>query len=80
MSVVNISEPEGETVTRGSPYKFAMLNSPEISHLGKLCISPNGLNQLSYNLWNGRKIDQATIVQIFRHRGAVISEIPQKQY
>ena len=40
-SVVKISDPEGETVTRGSLYKFAMLNSPEISHLGKTLISPN---------------------------------------
>ena len=39
--VVNISDPEGETVTRGSPYKFDLLNSLEISHLGKTRISPN---------------------------------------
>ena len=36
ISMVNISDPEGETVTRGSSYKFIMLNSPEISHLGKI--------------------------------------------
>ena len=36
LSMVNVSHPEGETVTRGSLYKFAMLNSIEISHLGKL--------------------------------------------
>ena len=39
--VVKFSDPEGETVTRGSPYKVAMLNSPEISHLGRTLISPN---------------------------------------
>ena len=33
--VVKVSDPEGETVTRGSLYKFAMLNSPKTSHLGK---------------------------------------------
>ena len=32
---------EDEQGTRGSPYKFPMLNSPEISQLGKTLISPN---------------------------------------
>ena len=41
VSVVKVFDPEGETVTRGSPYKFTMLNSPEISHLGNTLISPN---------------------------------------
>ena len=41
VSVVKVSDPEGETVTHGSPYKFVMLNSPEISHRGKIRISPN---------------------------------------
>ena len=41
ISVVIFSDPQGETVTCGSLYKFAMLNSPEISHLGKTLISPN---------------------------------------
>ena len=49
--VINVSDPEGETVPCRSPYKFDMLNSPEISHLGKLCISPNWWNQLCSNLW-----------------------------
>ena len=40
-SVVNVYDLEGEIVTCGSMYKFAILNSPEISHLGKTCISPN---------------------------------------
>ena len=44
-SMVKILDPEGETVTHGSPYKFIMLNSPEISHLGKTLISPNCGNQ-----------------------------------
>ena len=39
--VVKVSDPDDETGTRGSPYKFAMLNNPEISHLGKTLISPN---------------------------------------
>ena len=39
--VVKFSDPEGETTTRGSSYKFVMLNSPEISHLGKNLINPN---------------------------------------
>ena len=39
--MVQVSEPEDETVTRGSPYNFAMLNSAKIGHLGKMIISPN---------------------------------------
>ena len=42
-SLVTISEPEMKTVTRGKPYKFALLNSPKImsrrSVPGKKCIS-----------------------------------------
>ena len=42
-SLVSISEPEMKTVTRGKPYKFALLNSPKIlsrrSVPGKKCIS-----------------------------------------
>ena len=41
ISMVKCSDPDDETVTRGSMYKFAMLNSLEISHLGKTLISPN---------------------------------------
>ena len=41
ISVVNVLGPEGETMTCGSLYKSSMLNSPEISHLGKTIISPN---------------------------------------
>ena len=40
-SVVRTSDPEDETVTRGSLYKFALLNSPEMSHLGKMRICSN---------------------------------------
>ena len=43
--VVNNLDPEGETVTHGSPYKFAMLNTPELSHRGNTIISPNWCNQ-----------------------------------
>ena len=39
--VVKVSYPEGETVTRGSQYKFAMLNNLEFSHRGKTIISSN---------------------------------------
>ena len=39
VSVVKFSDLEGETMTLGSSYKFAMLKSPEISNLGKICIS-----------------------------------------
>ena len=39
--VVNVSDPKGETVTGGSLYKFSIVKSPEISHLGKTLISTN---------------------------------------
>ena len=39
--VVKVSNPKGEKVTHGSLYKFAMLNSIEINHLGKTLISTN---------------------------------------
>ena len=41
LSVGNVSDLDDETGTRGSSYKFAMLNSPKIIHLGKTLISPN---------------------------------------
>ena len=40
--VVKFSDPDDETRTCGSLYKFSILNNPEISHLGKNLISPNG--------------------------------------
>ena len=39
--VVKVSNLEDETVTCGSPYMFAIMNSPEKGHLGKTLISPN---------------------------------------
>ena len=41
LSVVKNFDHEGETLTRGSLYKFAMLKSLEIGHLGKTLINPN---------------------------------------
>ena len=41
ISMVKFSYSDDETGTCGSPYKFAMLNSPEIRHLGKTLICPN---------------------------------------
>ena len=55
LSVVKVSDPEGETVTRGSPYNFYILNSPEISHLGKTIINPNWWNQFCSNMWCGKE-------------------------
>ena len=49
--MVKFLDPKGETWTRGSPYKFSMLNSPELSHRGKNIISPNWWNQLWWKLW-----------------------------
>ena len=39
--VVQVSDLEDKTMTRGIPYNLAMLNSPEIGHLGKTIIRPN---------------------------------------
>ena len=39
--VVKFLDPNDETITHGIPYNFAMLNSPETCHLGKILISPN---------------------------------------
>ena len=39
LSMVQISEPEDEPVTRGMLYNFTVLNSPVIGHLGKMIIS-----------------------------------------
>ena len=44
--VVKIVDPKFETVTCVSPYKFTLLDSLEMSHLGKTCISPNWSNKL----------------------------------
>ena len=41
ISVVDVSYPEDETVTCGSPYNFVVLNNPVTGHLGKIIISPN---------------------------------------
>ena len=41
LSVVEFLDPEDETVTGGSLYNFAILNSLETGHLGKPLISPN---------------------------------------
>ena len=35
-----ISDSEDEPMTRGSPYNFAVLNSPVTGHLGKRIINP----------------------------------------
>ena len=68
LSVVKFSDIDGETGTRGSLYKFAMLNSPEISHLGKIHISPKTNYSLTYGV--GKKIDQDITGQSFRPLGA----------
>ena len=49
--MVKVLELKGEAMTRGSLYKFSMLKSPEISHLGKTLISPNWTNQFFSNMW-----------------------------
>ena len=48
--MLKIEDPEDEIETRGSAYKFTLLNSLEMSHLGKMRISPNWENQFCSNL------------------------------
>ena len=78
--MVKFLDPEGEIVTCGSPYKFAMLKSLEISHLGKTLISPIGQTNYGKKYGVGKRIDEATSVKSFRHRGEVLLDILQKQY
>ena len=40
-SMEEVSYPKYETLTRGSPYNFTILNSPVTSHIGKMIINPN---------------------------------------
>ena len=49
--MVQVSDPEYETVTRGSPYNISILNRPITSHLGKMIISPNWWNKFWWNMW-----------------------------
>ena len=51
LSVVWISEPEDEPVTRGMTYNFIVLNSPVTGHLGKMIINTNWWNQFWWNIW-----------------------------
>ena len=41
LSVFQVSDLDDKTVTFGSPYNFAMINSPKMGHLEKTIISPN---------------------------------------
>ena len=44
--VGEVSDPEDETVTCGSPYNFAIVNSSVTGHRGKRIINPNWSNKL----------------------------------
>ena len=39
--VIKVLDPDDETRTCRSPYKFSIRNNPEICHIGKTFISPN---------------------------------------
>ena len=53
--MVRVSDPEGEPVTHDNSYKFAMMNNPKISHLGKLLISPTWWIQFFSNMWGWKE-------------------------
>ena len=73
--MVQISELEDETLTRGRPYNFNVMNSPITGHLGKRTIIPN----YDETCGVGTRICEDNLVRNFRHRGAEILEISQKQ-
>ena len=53
--MVHFSDPECETVTCGRPYKFAILNSTQNSHLGNIWISPTWRIHFWSNLWGWKE-------------------------
>src|SRR5713101_3413372 len=53
--MVHFSDLGCETVTHGSLYKLAMLNSPQNSHLGTLNISPTWRIHFCSNLWGWKE-------------------------
>ena len=73
--VVKVLDPEGETVTHGSMYKFAMLKSLEISHLGKLSYVPIGETNSVQTCSFGKRTDEATLVRSLRDITVVLSDI-----
>ena len=76
--MVQSLDSEYEPVTRGSPYNFAVLNSPITGHLGKRIIIPNGEINSDENYGVRSVTCEVTSVRNVRHRGSVISEISQK--
>ena len=73
--MVQVLDLDKETMTCGSLYNFAMLNSPETGYLGKKIISPNWWNQSHQTYGVGMRTYEETSVQNFKHIGVVISEI-----
>ena len=57
-----------------------MLNSPVIGHLGKMIIIPIGETISDETYGVGIGTCEGTSVRSFRHRGAEILKIAQKQY
>ena len=51
ISMVEFSDPENETATHVIPYNFAMLNSHETGHLGKMIISVNSNETCGVGTW-----------------------------
>ena len=64
-SMIKFLDPEGETVTCGSLYKFSMMSSPQKSHLGKLNISPTWRIHFFSNLWVDKNNYQDIILRSF---------------
>ena len=77
ISLVDVSDPEDETMKRGSPYNFIMLNSPKTGHLGKTINSDETNSDETCCVGSGTC--EVTSVRNFRHRGVLISEISQKE-
>ena len=61
------------------PYNFSVLNSPVTGHLGKMIINQIGETNSNETSGVGSGTCEVTSMRNFSHRGAVISEISQKQ-
>ena len=67
--------PEDETVTRGRPYNFVVLNSLVTGHLGKRIIIPNGETNSDETYGVVTRTGKATLLKCFIHRGVLILDI-----
>jgi hypothetical protein len=66
-------------VTRGSPYKFALLKGKKSAHLGKVIIKFSWRIQYWSNLWGWKEDTSGYLRPKFRLRRDEIAELQQKK-